>query len=190
MRSAATRLTLGARLRDTKCNTAFNVARAAHTTAVRVGHELDLPRLTSCLAAAKVIRSDAVQPRVEQFSLGQSNPTYLLSWEQDGAAFASGSAFSFEGGAGDPFRLVLRKQPPGKLLRGAHAVDREYKVMSALSAEGSVPVPVPQLFVEDTDIIGTPFFVSSFVDGRLFPDPSIEAARSPASSHSARTSSS
>ena len=167
-------------LRPSSLNATRRVARAAHTTAVRAGHELDVASLTSCLAAANVIRSDAVRPRVEQFSLGQSNPTYLLTWENDGAAYVSCDAFSFEGGKNDPFRLVLRKQPPGKLLRGAHAVDREYKVMSALSADGSVPVPAPQLFVDDAAVLGTPFFVSSFVDGRLFPDPSLAAARSPA----------
>ena len=125
-------------LRPSSLNATRRVARAAHTTAVRAGHELDVASLTSCLAAANVIRSDAVRPRVEQFSLGQSNPTYLLTWENDGAAYVSGDAFSFRGGKNDPFRLVLRKQPPGKLLRGAHAVaERARHRRSAQTAGGT-----------------------------------------------------
>ena len=51
---------------------------------------------------------------------------------------------------------MLRKQPPGKLLKGAHAVDREFRVFSAL-ADTDVPVPKMLLFCDDPDIIGTPF---------------------------------
>lgn len=54
--------------------------------------------------------------------------------------------------------MVLRKQPPGKLLRGAHAVDREFRVMAALRTQ-DFPVPETYHLCEDADIIGTPFFV-------------------------------
>ncbi|KAL1507288.1 hypothetical protein AB1Y20_008134 [Prymnesium parvum] len=153
-------------------------SRTTHTAAVRPGHELALRPLAACLASHGIIASDSLLPAVEQFQLGQSNPTYLLSWTGDGASFASGAPFSFEGGSPRPFRLVLRKQPPGQLLRGAHAIDREHRVLAALSAEGSVPVATPRLYVADAAVLGTPFFVSSFVEGRVFTDTMLSAATS------------
>ena len=75
---------------------------------------------------------------------------------------------------------MLRKQPPGKLLRGAHAVDREFQCMTALGEFTSVPVPKMRLFVEDAEVLGTPFFVCDYVTGRFFDDPSMRAAASPA----------
>jgi aminoglycoside phosphotransferase (APT) family kinase protein len=84
---------------------------------------------------------------VRQFKGGQSNPTYLLETP--------------------PRRYVLRRKPPGKLLPSAHAVDREFRVISALYRQ-SFPVPEPIVYCEDTDVVGTPFFVMSYVDGRIF----------------------
>jgi aminoglycoside phosphotransferase (APT) family kinase protein len=83
---------------------------------------------------------------VVQFKGGQSNPTYLLR-------AASG-------------QYVLRRKPPGKLLKSAHAVDREFRVISALHASG-FPVPRPYLLCEDDAVIGTTFFVMEFVEGRI-----------------------
>jgi aminoglycoside phosphotransferase (APT) family kinase protein len=85
--------------------------------------------------------------RVKQFRGGQSNPTYLV-----------------EAGNG---KYVLRRKPPGKLLPSAHAVDREYRVMTALGAT-EVPVPRTVCLCEDTNVIGTMFFVMEFVAGRVF----------------------
>ena len=84
---------------------------------------------------------------VSQFKGGQSNPTYRLDTP-------SGRAF------------VLRRKPPGKLLPGAHAVDREARVMSALGSQG-FPVPRVHGLCEDETVIGTPFFVMDLVDGRI-----------------------
>jgi aminoglycoside phosphotransferase (APT) family kinase protein len=81
---------------------------------------------------------------------GQSNPTYYL-----------------RAGSGE---YVLRRKPPGKLLPSAHAVDREYRVMTAL-ARTSVPVPRTYALCEDADVAGTPFYVMQFVAGRVFKDP-------------------
>jgi aminoglycoside phosphotransferase (APT) family kinase protein len=81
-----------------------------------------------------------------QFKGGQSNPTYLLR--------AGSGCF------------VLRRKPPGKLLRSAHAVDREFRVISALHASG-FPVPRPYLLCEDDEVIGTSFFVMEYVEGRI-----------------------
>jgi aminoglycoside phosphotransferase (APT) family kinase protein len=86
---------------------------------------------------------------VEQFSGGQSNPTYLLR---------------------TPARdFVLRRKPPGVLLKGAHAVDREYRVIAALHATG-FPVPRPYGFCGDDAVIGTIFYVMEKVEGRNFWD--------------------
>ena len=84
---------------------------------------------------------------VSQFKGGQSNPTYRLDTP-------SGRAF------------VLRRKPPGKLLPGAHAVDREARVMSALGKHG-FPVPHVHGLCEDESVIGTPFFVMELVEGRI-----------------------
>lgn len=95
---------------------------------------------------------------VRQFLGGQSNPTYHL---------------------GTPARAyVLRRKPPGKLLPSAHAVDREYRVITALAGTG-VPVPKTYALSEDPDVIGTTFFVMDFVPGRVLSDPRLPA-QSPA----------
>jgi aminoglycoside phosphotransferase (APT) family kinase protein len=83
---------------------------------------------------------------VRKFGYGASNPTYFLH--------AGGH------------RYVLRKKPPGKLIKGAHAVEREFKVMSALGRAGFT-VPVMHVLCEDDSVIGTPFYVMSFVQGRI-----------------------
>ena len=84
---------------------------------------------------------------IRKFSDGQSNPTFKISAE-----------------SGD---YVLRRQPPGKLLKSAHAVDREYRVIAALAG---TDVPVPKVFhlCEDRGVIGSLFYVMEFCDGRIF----------------------
>jgi aminoglycoside phosphotransferase (APT) family kinase protein len=94
---------------------------------------------------------------VEKFKSGQSNPTYLLT-------AASG-------------RYVLRAKPPGQLLKSAHQVDREYRVLQALAGTG-VPVPrVLHLSPEgDASPIGRMFYVMDFVEGRILWDPALPEA--------------
>jgi aminoglycoside phosphotransferase (APT) family kinase protein len=89
---------------------------------------------------------------VEQFKGGQSNPTFRLT--------AGGK------------RYVLRRKPPGKLLPSAHAVDREYRVMTALR-DSEVPVPRTRCLCADDSVIGTAFYVMDCVDGRIFWEPSL-----------------
>ena len=89
---------------------------------------------------------------IEKFSGGQSNPTYLLT--------------------ADSGQYVLRRKPFGELLKSAHAVEREFRVMQAL-ANTDVPVPRMLHLCEDTDVIGSVFFVMSFVKARLFWDPAL-----------------
>lgn len=83
---------------------------------------------------------------------GQSNPTYKISCGNQHA--------------------VLRKKPSGKLLPSAHAIDREYRVMQALS-KTEVPVPKMLSYCEDDSIVGAPFYLMSFLDGRVFNDQSL-----------------
>jgi len=93
----------------------------------------------------------------EKFSGGQSNPTFLLKAR-------SGN-------------YVLRRQPPGHLLKGAHAVDREYRVLAALR-DTAVPVARAYQLCEDPEVIGSMFYVMSFVQGEIFWDPALpELAR-------------
>jgi aminoglycoside phosphotransferase (APT) family kinase protein len=114
------------------------------TRDVAEAHRFDEKRLEAYLAE----HIDGFQGplTVVQFKGGQSNPTYLLR-------AASG-------------HYVLRRKPPGKLLKSAHAVDREFRVISALHATG-FPVPRPYLLCEDDAVIGTSFFVMEFVEGRI-----------------------
>src|SRR3954452_10336622 len=86
---------------------------------------------------------------IEQFRGGQSNPTYKL--------VTPGRSY------------VLRRKPPGKLLPGAHAVDREYRVITALGNQG-FPVAKSYGLCEDEGIIGTAFYVMEMVEGRIFWD--------------------
>ena len=126
-----------------------------HTTDVRLA--LDTGPITPLLRKCGALDASDDIAQVRQFSHGQSNPTYIL-----------------ESSAGA--RLVLRKQPPGKLLRGAHAVDREFTVIQALHNSTTIPVPRPHVFVDDASVVGTPFYVVDFVDGRFFKEAAMLAA--------------
>lgn len=85
-----------------------------------------------------------------KFKIGQSNPTFLLE---------------------TPDRnYVLRRKPPGILLKSAHAVDREFRVQKAL-ADTVVPVAKMHLLCEDDSVIGSAFYVMEALEGRVFFDP-------------------
>jgi len=92
---------------------------------------------------------------VRQFRGGQSNPTYYLETTRG--------------------PLVLRRKPGGVLLPSAHAIEREYQVMTALRGSG-VPVPQTCLLCEDAAVIGTPFYVMEYVDGHPMTDPALPDA--------------
>ncbi len=89
---------------------------------------------------------------IDKFADGQSNPTFKVVAESG--------------------EYVLRRQPPGKLLKSAHAVDREYRVLAAL-ADTAVPVARVYHLCEDRDVIGSMFYVMEFCDGRIFWDATI-----------------
>jgi aminoglycoside phosphotransferase (APT) family kinase protein len=118
------------------------------TSEVREAHRFDAARLDRWMHDN--VDAYAGPLTVEQFKGGQSNPTYRLA---------------------TPDRsYVLRRKPPGKLLPGAHAVDREYRVISELAGQG---FPVARAFglCLDESVIGTAFYVMEMVEGRIFWDP-------------------
>ena len=112
--------------------------------------EFDPRRLAEFLADHLGLRGDM---RLERIGGGQSNPTFFLD-------------------VGDR-RMVLRKQPSGELIKGAHAVDREYRVMKALAAS-AVPVPGMIHFHTQHDVVGTPFYLMQRIDGRVFHDAAMQ----------------
>jgi aminoglycoside phosphotransferase (APT) family kinase protein len=125
------------------------------TSAVREGYGLDEAALGAWMYAH--VDHYAGPLTVEQFRGGQSNPTYKL--------LTPGKAY------------VLRKQPPGQLLKGAHAVDREARVLTALHQAG-FPVARVHGLCNDGDVIGTMFYVMDMVEGRIFWDATIPGVSS------------
>lgn len=93
---------------------------------------------------------------IKKFGSGQSNPTYLLTAESG--------------------RYVLRAKPPGQLLKSAHQVDREFRVMRAL-ADTDVPVPRMLYLSPEDSVLGRMFYVMDFVDGRILWDPALPDAK-------------
>jgi aminoglycoside phosphotransferase (APT) family kinase protein len=117
------------------------------TGAVREGQEIDLGRLTDWMTAH--VEGFAGPLTITQFKGGQSNPTYKLTTPHQ--------------------NYVMRRKPPGVLLPSAHAVDREYKVITALHGQG---FPAPRTFglCTDNDVIGTWFYIMDCVEGRVIWD--------------------
>lgn len=117
---------------------------------VRAGYDLPVERLTAWLHQhAPDVRGPI---SLRQFNGGQSNPTYRLDTPERS--------------------YVLRRKPGGSLLKGAHAVEREHRVISALSAAG-FPVPAPLALCEDDAVIGSTFMVMEMVEGRIFWTPTL-----------------
>ena len=120
----------------------------SETIPVREAHRFD----TGALAELIGDRLGERLVEIRQMRGGQSNPTFLV--------------------ATDRGEYVLRKQPPGDLLPSAHAVDREYRVIEALS-QTDVPVPRAVLFCDDRAVIGTPFYLMERLKGRIFWEPTL-----------------
>ncbi|WP_321931847.1 phosphotransferase [Paraburkholderia guartelaensis] len=115
------------------------------TGPVREAHQFDVSALYRWME--QHVPGFAGPLNVEQFKGGQSNPTYrLITSNQE---------------------YVLRRKPPGALLKGAHAVEREARVMKALGRTG---FPVPTIYAEchDASVIGSEFFIMELVKGRIF----------------------
>ncbi len=114
------------------------------TKEVTAAHAFDVKKLEAYLADR--IEGFQTPLEVRQFKGGQSNPTYQLVTPNR--------------------KYVMRRKPPGKLLPSAHAVDREFKVISALYPTG-FPVAKPYVLCEDESITGTMFYVMDCVEGRV-----------------------
>lgn len=125
-------------------------AQPIDTTEVEERHRFEIGSL------ANYIRAHLADFRgelgVRRFKGGQSNPTFLLT-------------------AADR-RYVLRSKPTGTLLPSAHAVDREFRIISALHDAG-FPVPRPYCLCQDLSVIGTMFYLMEYVEGRVFWNPSL-----------------
>eukprot|EP01135_Chromosphaera_perkinsii_P003104 Nk52_evm12s235 gene=Nk52_evmTU12s235 len=136
------------------------------TIRVRADRRLDIDVLASYLNAQGVdgfqdVQSPNAEGRiadVRQFNHGRSNPTFYVRRQGPVSPSVETNA-----------EYVLRKQPPGKLLKGAHAVDREYLIMDAV--QDILPVPKLHVYCEDTNVVGTPFYFMDYVKGRVFRDP-------------------
>jgi len=131
-----------------------NMRHQPEVTEVRTQHQINLKNLADYLAPHLPQFSSQLVAR--QFKDGQSNPTYLIK---------SGKQ-----------SLVLRKKPPGDLLPGAHLIEREFRIISALAGHG-VPVPKAYHLCEDKTIIGTPFYVMQYVPGGVCQDPALPEMR-------------
>ena len=119
-------------------------------------HAFDLERLQRYLSSKMEGWGGAIE--CAQFRGGQSNPTFLLT-------------------TGDK-QYVLRRRPAGVLLPQAHAIDREFRVTSALLST-AVPVARPLLYCDDTDVMGSAFYLSEYVAGRVFWDPALPGLSAP-----------
>jgi aminoglycoside phosphotransferase (APT) family kinase protein len=128
---------------------------ATMTAPLRNRDPLDAERLAQYLAGR--IPGLRAPLLIEQFPVGQSNPTFKVT-------------------SADGRRYALRKKPAGTLLPSAHAIDREYRVIGALGAAG-FPVAPPVLYCDDASIIGTEFYLMDFVDGRGYWDQSLPGMR-------------
>src|SRR5437660_3822032 len=122
----------------------------AQTAEVREQHRFDVAALERYLGERVPDFRGPLE--VRQFRGGQSNPTYHL--------VAGGLEY------------VLRRKPPGKLLPSAHAVDREYRVITAL-ATTDVPVARTYALCTDESVVGTAFYIMDCVEGRVLRDPQL-----------------
>ena len=122
---------------------------------VRKGHEFDAAPLLAYLHPVCGVPEDPALCEISQFTHGQSNPTFTVRWD---------------GGA-----VVVRKQPKGTLLRGAHDVGREHAFAVHLRPLG-VAAPRARAYCEDTQVLGTEFWVYDYAEGRHFRDPYLEKA--------------
>ena len=136
--------------------------QSSGTSKVQERHRFDEARLADWLS--RNVEGYEGPLTVLQFKGGQSNPTYKVDTPRRS--------------------YVLRRKPPGELVRSAHAVDREFRVISALHPTG-FPVPRPFGLCDDEKVIGTWFYVMECVDGRIFWDgsfPGVSPQRSPITS--------
>lgn len=112
-----------------------------------VQDDVDIDRLSDFMRDR--VEGFAGPLKISQFAGGQSNPTYRLDTPETS--------------------YVMRRKPHGLLVKSAHAVDREYRVIKALE-NTDFPVPKTYALCEDDEVLGTAFYIMEFVEGRIFWD--------------------
>ncbi|MCH7742805.1 MAG: phosphotransferase family protein, partial [Proteobacteria bacterium] len=127
--------------------TDFQASENTGTIPVQARHLFEVGALRNYMQES--VKGFSGELVVEEFAGGQSNPTYLLS--------AGGEEY------------VLRRKPPGNLLKSAHAVDREYRVLTALQ-DTDVPTAKTYALCTDDSVIGTWFYIMEYLDGRVIWD--------------------
>jgi len=120
---------------------------------IPVRQPIDVERAVKFLAGLNIPNFKTENVSILQANNGMSNPTYLFRSE----------AFP------DSRKLILRKKPPGKLLPGAHQIEREFRLMKALQ-DTKVPVPRVHHLCEDESVLGQTFYVMDFVEGKVLED--------------------
>ncbi|KAF4653841.1 acyl-CoA dehydrogenase member 11 [Perkinsus chesapeaki] len=137
--------------------------------ALDVSQDSPLQRYLASLGVLPDRIPDQARPFAWQFSVGQSNPTYLVGIIPEEPLKCG---YTLQRILEDKC-AVLRKQPPGQLLPSAHDVSREYTVMSELGKESSVPVPQMMGLCTDKSVCGADFFVMKYICGVVFTDPNL-----------------
>ncbi len=127
--------------------TDFKAEDNVGTIAIQERHQFDVANLQRYME--ENVAGFSGDLLVEEFAGGQSNPTYKLT--------ADGKCY------------VMRRKPPGKLLKSAHAVDREYRVLTALQ-ETDVPTARTYALCTDDSVVGTWFYIMEYLDGRVIWD--------------------
>ncbi|MFP6807615.1 MAG: phosphotransferase [Pseudomonadales bacterium] len=127
--------------------TDFKAEDNVGTIAVQERHQFDVNALQSYME--ENVKGFSGELSVEEFAGGQSNPTYMLT--------ANGQSY------------VMRRKPPGELLKSAHAVDREYRILTALQ-DADVPTAKTYAMCTDDSVVGTWFYVMEYLDGRVIWD--------------------
>nr|QBK46529.1 acyl-CoA dehydrogenase C-terminal domain containing protein [Philasterides dicentrarchi] len=122
------------------------------TTEVRENHKFNQDNLKNYMIKNLNLQPSSEKLHVIQFNAGQSNPTFLITYNQ--------------------FQCVMRKKPPGVLLKGAHAIDREFKIQQALHKQ-NFPVPQPYIYCSDLSVIESEFYLMEYMKGRIFRDLSL-----------------
>lgn len=119
--------------------------------------EIDLSKIEKYVASNVADFPASGSLRAKQFGSGTSNPTYLI-WSA----------------SNENNRFVLRQKPPGKLLRGAHQIDREFRVQKALE---NTPVPVAKMwhYCQDESVLGREFYLMEAIPGRVLTAESMAA---------------
>jgi len=152
------------------------------TTTTPVRQPLDTEKLLSYIYTTVLpheVSSSSLAPLsqyhldIHQFSHGQSNPTYLLTITQFPTSSTSTSISTTSKINSTTIQYVLRKKPSNNVLATAHAIDREYRIMKALSLVPNFPVPRMIHYESSSTTLNSSFYLMNYVQGQIFTDPTL-----------------